>query len=158
MTIFLDCDGVLADFDGWGTKLWGMPPREYEAKVGEQAFWKSAEENKDFFLNMERMPLADNLYARVAHMRPVIITGAPRGNWAKNQKLRWRDKHFPNIPMVVCQAAEKYKWCKPGDVLVDDRDKYRLQWECAGGRFILYHEDKFKECIEEIFHYVNLGY
>ena len=29
--IFLDCDGVLADFDGHGVNLFGCPPREAEA-------------------------------------------------------------------------------------------------------------------------------
>lgn len=148
--LYLDCDGVLADFDKAGEKLWGMPPRDYEAKVGTQQFWKELQQTGDFYEALEKMPYADQLIASTRSYNPIILTGAPRGDWAQEQKLRWRDKHFPRIPMVVCQASDKSKWCKPGDVLVDDREKYKLKWECAGGFWITYSTKNHLECLSKI--------
>ena len=32
--IFLDCDGVLADFDGGARKVFGMHPAKFECRLG----------------------------------------------------------------------------------------------------------------------------
>lgn len=154
--LYFDADGVLANFDKAGEKLWGMSPREYETKVGTKQFWMDLEQSKDFFFNLEPMFRAYDLYYKFKLKKPIILTGTPRGNWAQNQKLRWRDKFFPYVPMVVCNAADKYKWCKPGDVLVDDRDKYKLNWECAGGFFVHYSEDNFDECVNDIIDFMDM--
>jgi hypothetical protein len=45
-------------------------------------------------------------------------------------------QHFPNIEVITTMAALKREHCRPGDALVDDRDKYRQLWERAGGIFI----------------------
>ena len=151
MQIYLDADGVLADFDRAGQRLWGMTPRAYEEKVGTQAFWRDLEAQGNFYLNLE--PMEDGLRllkSLPAPLRPVILTGAPRGSWAQDQKLRWRDKHLPGVPMVVCQAREKWKWCRPGDILVDDMLKYRLAWEVAGGFFIHYDSKDTNKAWDEL--------
>ena len=36
--IFLDCDGVLADFDTYARSYFGMHPREVEAELGSRRF------------------------------------------------------------------------------------------------------------------------
>ena len=38
--LFLDCDGVLADFDAGAKHLLGMSPKAFEAKHGRGEFWK----------------------------------------------------------------------------------------------------------------------
>ena len=41
--LFLGCDGVLADFDGYATELLGVPPRQYEARHGPKRFWSGSQ-------------------------------------------------------------------------------------------------------------------
>ena len=65
-----------------------------------------------------------------------ILTGLPRGNWAEPQKRRWAARHFPGVEVITTSAALKREHCRPGDALVDDRDKYRDLWESAGAVFI----------------------
>ena len=38
--LFLDCDGVLADFDTGARLLFGMSPKSFEARHGRGEFWK----------------------------------------------------------------------------------------------------------------------
>src|SRR3712207_8400745 len=75
------------------------------------------------------MPDAMELYEAVRHLKPVILTGLPRGNWAEPQKRRWAERHFPGVEVITTTAALKREYCRHGDALVDDRDKYRHLWE-----------------------------
>ncbi len=135
-TIYLDCDGVLADFDRGAAQVLGMPPREYERRHGLKRFWAALAAAPDFFDTLELMPDAMELYEAVRAREPLILTGLPRGAWAEPQKRRWAARHFPGVKVITTSAALKREHCRPGDALVDDRDKYRALWEGAGGVFI----------------------
>ena len=135
-TIYLDMDGVLADFDRGAHKVFGMQPRDMEALYGAGVFWKKLATTKDFFASLPLMPDAMELFKAVEHTAPIILTGLPRGKWAEPQKRKWAEMHFPGVRVITTTAALKKEYCQPGDVLVDDRDKYRDLWEEAGGIFI----------------------
>jgi hypothetical protein len=134
--IYLDCDGVLADFDKGAAAILGMPPAAFERRRGPGAFWKRLAGAPDFFDSLDPMPDAHELFEAVRHRHPVILTGLPRGSWAEPQKRRWAERHFPGVPVITTSAALKREHCHPGDALVDDRDRYRSLWEQAGGVFI----------------------
>ena len=134
--VFLDCDGVLADFDRGATRVFGMLPGEYERRFGLKKFWSKLAGTPDFFNTLDLLPDAMDLFEAVRHLNPVILTGLPRGNWAEPQKRRWAERHFPGTEVITTTAALKREHCRPGDALVDDRDKYRPLWEGAGGVFI----------------------
>jgi hypothetical protein len=136
MRIFLDCDGVLADFDKAATAVLGMPPGLFEKRFGLQRFWSRIAAAPGFFETLELMPDARMLYEAVRAFDPAILTGLPRGSWAEPQKRRWAARHFPEVPVITTTAALKREFCHPGDALVDDRDKYRHLWEGVGGIFI----------------------
>lgn len=138
-TVFLDCDGVLADFDKAAAKVFGMPPGAFERRFGLKRFWSELASTPDFFNTLEPLPDAMALFDAVQHLGLVILTGLPRGNWAEPQKRRWAERHFPRVEVITTSAALKREHCRPGDALVDDRDKYRHLWEGAGGVFI-HHE------------------
>jgi hypothetical protein len=139
-TVYLDCDGVLADFDAGAAQVLGMPPAAFQRKFGAAAFWKALARAPDFFAELPLMADARALYAAVKPLDPVILTGLPRGNWAAPQKRRWAERHFPGVPVITTMAALKREHCHPGDALVDDRDQHRGLWEAAGGVFI-HHRD-----------------
>ena len=134
--LFLDADGVLADFDEGARRLLGMTPRDYEAKHGRGAFWKRLANARDFYGTLPQMPDAQLLFEGVSHLQPTILTGLPLGNWAAPQKVKWAAEHFPGVPIVTCMARDKQKHMKPGDVLVDDRENHRAAYEAAGVLFV----------------------
>ena len=134
--LFLDADGVLADFDEGVRRVLGMKPREFEARHGRREFWKRIANMENFYGTLPEMPDARALFDAVDHLKPTILTGLPLGNWAAPQKVKWAAEHFPGVPVVTCMARDKHKHMKPGDVLVDDRENHRAAYEAAGVVFV----------------------
>ena len=138
--LFLDADGVLADFDEGARRLLGMTPRAFEARHGRGAFWKRLANARNFYGSLPEMPDARLLFDGVKHLKPTILTGLPLGGWAAPQKVEWAAEHFPGVPIITCMARDKHKHMQPGDVLVDDRENHRAAYEAAGIVFV-HHKD-----------------
>ncbi len=139
--LFLDCDGVLADFDaGSRALLGGMTPHQFEERHGKREFWRRLANAPDFYNTLPLMADAQDLFDAVAHLRPTILTGLPLGTWAAPQKVAWAERHFPGTPIITCMARDKVRYMAEGDVLVDDRADHRGKWEEAGGIFILHEK------------------
>ena len=136
MHLFLDCDGVLADFDAGATALLGMPAKDFQDAEGKSEFWRRLARAPDFYGSLPLMPDAHLLVEAVAHLNPTILTGLPIGNWAAPQKVRWAADHFPGVPITTTMARDKFRHMTGADVLVDDRADHRAVWEDAGGTFI----------------------
>ena len=134
--LFLDADGVLADFDEGARRLLGMYPRQFEAKRGRGAFWRELAKAGNFYGTLPEMIDARVLFDAVKHLKPTILTGLPLGKWAAPQKEQWAAEHFPGVPIITTMARQKHLHMDPGDVLVDDRENHRHLWEDAGGIFI----------------------
>ncbi|HEX4799706.1 MAG TPA: hypothetical protein VFU91_00855 [Sphingomicrobium sp.] len=138
--LFLDADGVLADFDHGAQRLLGMTPKAFIGRHGRSEFWKRLARAKNFYGSLPQIPDAQRLFDAVKHLKPTILTGLPLGKWAAPQKIEWAAEHFPGVPIITCMAADKHLHMHPGDVLVDDREKHRAAYEKAGVVFI-HHEN-----------------
>lgn len=134
--LFLDADGVLADFDEGVRRLLGTSPRQFQSKHGRGVFWKRLANAKNFYGTLPEMPDARMLFDAVKHLDPTILTGLPLGNWAATQKVEWAAAHFPGVPIITCMARDKHKHMDAGDVLVDDRENHRAAYEAAGILFV----------------------
>jgi 5'(3')-deoxyribonucleotidase len=153
--LYLDCDGVLADFDAGAKAILGRPAKVYMDRYGAGRFWQQIAHAPDFYARLPLMPGAMQLFEAVRHLDPIILTGLPRGNWAAPQKVRWAEEHFPGTPVITCMAVDKRKHAKAGDVLVDDTLKHRHLWEEAGGVFI--HHVTIEETLQELERYFEVA-
>lgn len=142
MQLFLDCDGVLADFNTRALEVTGRCTRDFIDKADENAFWNKIYSAQDFFYSIDLMPDAYELYHAVEHLNPIILTGKPYRSTATEQKLRWRDRYFPNLKKIFCQAKDKITFAKPGDILVDDWEMYRQTWIDGGGVWVTHTSAK----------------
>jgi hypothetical protein len=149
--LYLDCDGVLADFDAGVRQILGMDPKGYVAKYNMGKFWAQLAKHPDFYGKLPLMPDAMELFEAVKHLDPIILTGLPRGNWAAPQKVRWAAQHFPGTKILTVMAVDKRNHCTAGDVLVDDTLKHRHLWEEAGGIFI--HHTSARESLAQLAQY-----
>lgn len=145
--LFLDADGVLADFDHGAQQQLGMSPKAFIARYGRGEFWKRLARAKNFYGSLPEMPDARRLFDAVKHLQPTILTGLPLGRWAAPQKVEWAAEHFPGVPIITCMAVDKHRHMHAGDVLVDDREKHRPAYEAAGVVFIHHKnaEDSLKQ-------------
>jgi 5'(3')-deoxyribonucleotidase len=134
--LFLDADGVLADFDAGAQRLLGMTAKAFIARHGRGEFWKRLAKAPNFYGTLPEMSDARLLFDAVQHLEPTILTGLPLGRWAAPQKVEWAAEHFAGVPIITCMAADKHKHMHPGDVLVDDREKHRAAYEEAGVVFV----------------------
>ena len=152
--LYLDCDGVLADFDKGATAVLGLPPSAYERRHGPGRFWRKLASAPDFYFGLPLLPDAMELFEAVRHLDPVILTGLPRGNWAADQKVRWAARYFPGTRIITTLARDKRNHAKAGDVLVDDQLRHRHLWEEVGGVFI--HHRNAQDTLDELSAYFPL--
>ena len=148
--LFLDADGVLADFDGGAVDLLGMRPNAFITRHGRGRFWGKLAKARNFYGSLPEMSDARVLFDAVKHLKPTILTGLPMGDWATPQKVKWAAEHFPGVPIVTCMARDKHKHMQPGDVLVDDGEKHRAAYEAHGVVFIHHKnaEDSLRQLAE----------
>jgi 5'(3')-deoxyribonucleotidase len=156
--VYVDMDGVLADFDKRAIELLGMLGQEYEDTHGPEAFWTELwVKDHEFYLNLEPMPGAQWLWDNVTKLtypgHPKILTGCPKEEDSKRQKIAWAKKNFPEADVITCKSREKCHHCKPGDVLIDDFTKYKHLWEKHKGKFI--HHTNNEQSIAELQAYLN---
>ena len=152
--LYLDCDGVLADFDKGATAVLGLPPKAFEKRHGLGRFWQKLAQAPDFYFSLPLEDDARELFDAVRHLDPVILTGLPRGNWAADQKVRWAAQHFPGTRIITTMARDKRNHARAGDVLVDDQLRHAHLWEEAGGIFI--HHRDVDESLEALSAYFEI--
>lgn len=143
--LFLDLDGVLADFDEGVRQATGKLPGVLPDKV----MWPILARTPDFY---DRLPWLEDgriLWEAVKKYRPPILTGLPIGKWAEPQKRSWCARELgPDIEVLTCLARDKGKKAlevlEQGltPILVDDRLKAKDGWEAIGGIFILHTSAK----------------
>ena len=139
--LFLDLDGVLADFDAGVMAVTGNRPSD----LGDRRMWPILAKTPGFYEHLPWMADGKDLWEFSRTHRPVIVTGIPLGRWAEPQKRAWCARELgPDVPVVCCLSREKGRhaaeFLEPGEVmvLVDDRLKVQVAWEDAGGKFLLH--------------------
>lgn len=138
VNVYLDKDGVLADFDAHVERLFGAPPRV----LGDEKLWQCVEATPDFWETMPVKDRAHDLFAIAAPYKPIILTGCPKTGYerASEHKPRWIERHFGSgIQVITCLSRDKPIHMKqPKDILVDDFIVNIKRWQKAGGRTVWY--------------------
>ncbi len=138
MHIFLDCDGVFADFEGHAQSILHEDVNIALKCRDQELVWQTLQQFEIF----RHLPVSEDgrkLFRAIRHLHPIILTGCPPGGWAEQQKREWAAKHFPGVPIITCASKDKRDFLeRPGDILIDDYQKFRGLWEAADGTFIHY--------------------
>lgn len=155
MQIFVDMDGVLADFDSGYEAAFGIRPSTKTDNVD----WKKVRTREGFYFNLPPMSDMPLLWAYVAQFKPIILTGIPSSvEEAASNKTAWVRRHLGDTEIRCCLSREKYKHCSPGDILIDDWEKHKDKWVNAGGIWITHrHAAETIEQLREILQNVNSG-
>lgn len=139
--LFLDIDGVLADFDTAYLRAFGVPVIRGTGKDDPPGMWENIRAHGSFYRDMPLMFDAMMLWRATKTLHPVLLTGVPYSQVpeAEAHKRAWVRQHFgEGVQVICCRSRDKYLHGKPGDVLVDDWAKYQHLWVKMGGIFILH--------------------
>jgi 5'(3')-deoxyribonucleotidase len=140
--IYLDMDGVVADFRSYATGKIGLQ----HPAVGDlypDADWHRLRDNPHLFLQLPIMARANELVNLARKYRDqlgwelMFLTAIPHNNdlpWAFHDKAEWARLYFTDIPVHFGPySSDKHLHCSKGDILVDDRLDNCRDWEHAGG-------------------------
>jgi 5'-nucleotidase len=134
-TIFLDLDGVMADFNRGFEELNGINPHDLEHDRSQ--IWVMIGQWPTYWEDLPLMPGAHDLWARVSQHDLVVLTGCPRDGYdvAAAGKRRWVARHWgPHIEVITCKSDDKQSFMRsPRDILIDDWSANIERWENAGG-------------------------
>ena len=145
--VYLDMDGVLADFDQRFEDISGMKPKEFEDKYGTKAFWNLIdEENKiSFWVGIKPMPGAADLIKAVKKYNYELLTSPSAKKQSYLGKILWVRNHSDILggkPRINFKRAKEKHEVKPElaktDILIDDREDTIGRWNAAGGTGIVY--------------------
>lgn len=145
ITLYLDMDGVLANF---AEKYHALPGDDRHTK------FRDAVLNKEIFLHLNKMPNANKLLSAVdalvkQHKINVEIlssTGSRKSDMiaaGSAQKKAWLKSHGINYKAnFVTNFAEKEQWAKPMTILIDDREDCAHPFNKHKNSYGILHDDK----------------
>jgi 5'-nucleotidase len=142
--IYLDLDGVMADFDAHFPSVFGLDHKS----MADDDMWKVINAHESYFLDMPICSGAYDFFLSIRHLNPIILTACPRTNYANaaTQKRKWvRDNLCKNLTVLPVMGGHN-KWLfmhSEGDVLIDDYEKNIKPWVKAGGIGII-HSDFYE--------------
>ena len=146
--IYLDMDGVVANFNKRFKDLSGLLPDQFIEKNGKNAFWELIDEKHKvaFWRGIEIMPGAEKLVNFVSQYPYEMLTAPSTKKQSVIGKSLWiRDKVgtlYPSQPKVTYRSAKEKHNVKPEltkfDILIDDKKSTIDRWDAKGGTAIFY--------------------
>ena len=157
--IYLDMDGVLADFDRGIRELCHMEPQSQNGKRSakyDDLMWEAIRQVDHFYDRLELMPGAKEMFDTLRETYGdcvEILTGIPREErgiiTAAEDKRNWTALLLSKEVTVhtVCRKDKQLYCAGPGTILIDDREKSINEWRENGGTGILHRsaEDTIQE-------------
>lgn len=133
-TLYLDLDGVMADFDRAFPAVFGLDHRD----MADDDMWLHINGHPTFFRDLPPMAGAIEFFRAIEPFSPVILTACPKSNYAHvaAQKRAWIREHLSRSCWVLPVLGGRHKplfMHTPGDILIDDFGKNCTAWAEAGG-------------------------
>jgi len=160
MKIYLDMDGVIADFFGAFAKKFG---KEHWKMIENKEKAITELQGTDFFNTIEKYPTTDKLvgYVEVLAGDNWGICSSPlRGDRDNSAywKRRWLERHFMMPPiknLIFTGQKEKFATCRldgQPNILVDDKPSNIDRWISKGGIGIRYqaNEDSLEDLLSSL--------
>ena len=155
--IYVDMDGVLADFFGEWKKLVGKDWRELGKDEIEPALKKIRDED-EFWLNIPLTANAKNLLGIIKQVKgDYKILSSPLANDPNSEphKREWIEKNldfFPPTEVIITKDKAKYATNPDGtpNILIDDYGVNIAAWESAGGIGFKHKDHKFERTAKKL--------
>lgn len=147
--IFVDMDGVIADFDKQFKEFSGQNSKEYEQENGTKAFWKLIDKiGVKYWSEMSWMPEGKELWNYVAPYNPKLLSAPSRSNNSRLGKKEWVEKHLPGVQLILAERPNKQNYSGRDKILIDDNKQTITEWKANSG--IGLHFISTTQTIEEL--------
>lgn len=148
--IYLDMDGVLADFDKGYHKLFGTKPKNQPSRFDDNVKQLIG---TDFFATLDKLPDADKVVQLALEYGngKYSICSSPFTNDHDNSaryKTEWIREHLSPQPEHIVITGKKDTYAKGKNVLIDDRPDNIQKWIDRGGIGIWY--DAYQHSIDKV--------
>lgn len=163
-TLYLDMDGVLADFNGWAAQVLNATAQDRAAAAQAGRWqpeqWQQLIRHQDLYKQLPKTIIADQLvhWARLIredlgwNLR--ILTAIPKANDvpdAFQDKIEWVQQYYPDIRVHFGPySRDKHLHAHPGDLLIDDRADNCRDWNLAGGQTIRVWDHDQQQAVLEL--------
>ena len=143
--IYLDMDGVIANFEKRFEDLFGIMPAQADSHGQFGHYFKQFIQGKNFG-SLEMMPdapvLLDYLKTLTVPIEILSSTARPENNAAiQFQKTTWLEQHGITYPTIFVPGKKlKAKFADENSILIDDTDSNIDEWNEAGGTGILHRD------------------
>lgn len=137
MIVYVDMDGVVADFDGYAQRELGIEPKP-GFRFSQEDWHRLKEFNQRIYRDVPVLPTAFSLINQLRDLKEQydfklrFLTAIPKENdlgWAYWDKVNWVIRNFPGIPVFFGPySVDKQHHYKPGDILIDDRISNIEEW------------------------------
>lgn len=161
--LYLDMDGVVADWNRGAEEFLGVKRPVTDVNPDgrwNHEQWQLIKDNERFFSTLPLMNHAHELVRVARKFRNelgyelLFLTAIPRDNdhpWAFQDKVYWARDYFPDVPVHFGPYShDKWRHCKPNDILVDDRASNITEWRNHGGIAIRVLNDDLVPAIKEL--------
>lgn len=147
MVIYLDMDGVLADFAQASARVFHKPVESiqewgfYEALgTTEDGFWKKIHGiGADFWVGIPPYPWYKRIYEECKKTAPTIILTSPSDHESSPQgKSVWLKERLGVCPKGYLMGSSKHHLAHKNALLIDDADHNVDRFRASGGRAILF--------------------
>ena len=143
MNIYLDMDDVVADWHTAAQDFLKMRWSKDNERIPQED-WDRVKHNSHFY---RTLPLKAGAIELVQYCRDAVADGMADGlffltalphdysmPYAASDKVWWAHERFPDITVFLGPFShDKWRHCKPGDILIDDRVSNCEEWEARGG-------------------------
>lgn len=158
--IYVDMDGVLADFFGAWKKLIGKDWRNID-NIDDAL--QRIRDKDDFWLTIPKTENAMNLLGLVKKLKGKYnILSAPLANDPNSEphKREWIKKHlkaFPPSKVIITADKAKYATTADGtpNILIDDFGQNINKWVAAGGVGFKHKDHKFERTVKNLASYMK---
>lgn len=155
--IYLDMDGVLADFEGHFKEIsGGLTAKQYiksKGQNGTHAMWMLIDKDKDFFAKLKPFSHAKELVRLCRKIAPTIILSSPpvtNRERAIENKREWLDNYIGHIPAIFSNNKKEY--ANKSALLIDDFKENTESFQENGGRVLLFKDfDSTRDFLENAY-------
>ena len=139
--IYLDLDGVMADFDRGKKEI-----LELDLNTPEDDMFAvmASPKGNGFYKKLKKLPGANDLWKFLRFEDVEILSAIPKASrgvkGAKADKITWVRKNIsPSIPINIVEGGStKKRFANPQSILIDDRKEVLRSWTSAGGIGVLH--------------------